>query len=219
MSAADAAPASVDTPRRSRRRSTKAALLLALVIADLAALLGWSQRWFTLSIQPGAIGTGSVPLDGQTAAGAVAPLALSGIALVFALLLAGPVFRVVLGVLQALLGACVVAQAWIAMADPAASAVTTLVGLSGIADSRTVLALVRGSTQTGWPVFTLAVGVALLLLGAGISTTAASWPNPTSRHSRTRAVPVETSEAAHTGPQDSIAEWDALSAGDDPTDR
>lgn len=212
-------PTDPTASRAGGGRRAKPVLLLALVAADLAVLLGWSQNWFSLRIRPGAIGTASVSLDGQTAAGAAAPLALSGLALVLALLLAGPVFRVVLGVLQALLGLCVLAQAWIALADPAGSATTTLVQLSGNADQHAARAIVVGVTNTPWPAFTLAVGVVLVLLGLGVTATGAGWPNPTSRYSRTRAV--QQGPAAHEAPaaKDTIAEWDALSAGDDPTDR
>lgn len=103
-------------------------------------------------------------------------LALAAAAAGLAMLLAGPVFRVVLAVLIALLGACVVL---VAVLDPA--------------------------LQT--PVVIAIVGGALQVLVAGwVATTARHWPAPASRYSRMRLE------------GDPASDWDALSAGDDPTD-
>lgn len=114
-----------------------------------------------------AVAAGSTP--------ALGALALAAAAAGLAMLLAGPVFRVILAVLVALLGACVVLVA-IFTADAAPS----------------VLAVVAGAIQ--------------IVVGAGVAATARFWPGPTSRYSRSRLE------------GDPASDWDALSAGDDPTD-
>lgn len=103
-------------------------------------------------------------------------LALASAAAAFATLLAGPVFRAILAVLIALLGACVVA---VAVFTPEL-------------DSLAVVAIVGGAVQ--------------VLVAAWVATTVRNWPPTGSRYSRTRLVGDPTSD------------WDALSAGDDPTD-
>jgi hypothetical protein len=103
-------------------------------------------------------------------------LALASAAAVLAMLLAGPVFRAILAVLIALLGACVVVVAVF---------VPELDGL-------TVVAIIGGALQ--------------VLAAAWVVTTIRNWPATGSRYSRSR---VEG---------DPASDWDALSAGDDPTD-
>ena len=77
----------------------KSLLLTVIALAGAALLLAWSQDWFLVRLA-GA----EHPVGGDVAAGAVAALALTAFALVAALALAGPVFRVVLGALTALVG-------------------------------------------------------------------------------------------------------------------
>jgi hypothetical protein len=103
-------------------------------------------------------------------------LALAAAAAGLATLLAGPVFRVILSALIALLGACV---ALVALVDVEASAPV-------------VVAIVGGALQ--------------VLVAAWVATTVRHWPPPGSRYSRSRLE------------GDPASDWDALSAGDDPTD-
>jgi hypothetical protein len=119
------------------------------------------------------IGLTAVAASSSAAFGA---LALAAAAAGLAMLLAGPVFRVVLAGLIALLGACVVL---VAVLDPAL-------------ESPIVLAIVGGALQ--------------VLIAAWVATTVRHWPPPGSRYSRSRLE------------GDPASDWDALSAGDDPTD-
>jgi len=124
------------------------ALLVPVVLASIAA-----------GVEPG---LGALVL--ATAAGG------------FAMLLAGPVFRVVLAVLLALLGLCVLLVA--------------VAALDG--GQLAILGVVAGGLQ--------------IVVGVGMALTAARWPASGSRYSRTRVA------------GDPASDWDALSAGDDPTD-
>ena len=94
----------------------------------------------------------------------VLALALATVAAAFALLLAGPVFRVVLAVLIALLGVCVIL---VALATPEGG---SLVGLA------------------------VAGGAVQVLVGIGIAVTARLWPASGSRYSRTRVDGDATSD-------------------------
>lgn len=83
-------------------------------------------------------------------------LALASAAAGFAMLLAGPVFRVILAVLIALLGACTIV---VAVATPEGGGLSTL-------------ALVAGILQ--------------ILVAGWVATTVRHWPTSGSRYSRTR---------------------------------
>ncbi len=103
-------------------------------------------------------------------------IALASAAAALAMLLAGPVFRAILAVLIALLGACVVV---VAVFTPEL-------------DALTLVAIVGGTLQ--------------VLAAAWVATTVMRWPASGSRYSRSRLE------------GDPASDWDALSAGDDPTD-
>ena len=106
-------------------------------------------------------------------------LALATAAAGAALLLAGPLFRVILAVLIAALGGVVLLVAAYTSVTP---------------------------EEQGWQIVAIVAGILQIVVGVGIAATSRAWPASTSRYSRTRA----------TG--DAITDWDALSAGDDPTD-
>jgi hypothetical protein len=107
-------------------------------------------------------------------------LAIATAAAGAALLLAGAMFRVILAVLIALLGASAVLVAFF---------VTVPAGGEGM----TVVAIVAGALQ--------------VVVGVVIATTARRWPASATRYSRTRFA----------GSGDPVEDWDALSAGSDPT--
>lgn len=179
----------------------RGSFLLALLALNSLVVLAWSQAWLSARAE-GA----SIPVPGQSAGGAELPLALTGLALAAALALAGPVFRLVLGVLQALLGLCVAIAAALVLFDPAAASATqvaTVTGLSGTGAGIT-------ATPTAWPGIALALGALLVLLGIGIAATGSRWPRTTSRFERSRVARADSTS-------DPIREWDALSEGEDPT--
>ena len=185
--------------------------LLSLVgIALLAALIfaAWSQNWFTLTVQ-----SKPFPVSGQVAGAALSALALASLALIAALAIAGRFFRVVLGVLQALLGVCVIAVSAFAIANPVVAAASAITKSTGVAGTRSVATLVTATSMTIWPVVAIVLGVLLVLLGLAIAPTARSWPDSGRKYTRSRLV------APDADAQDPVQEWDALSEGDDPTRR
>jgi uncharacterized membrane protein (TIGR02234 family) len=185
--------------------------LISLVgIALLAVLIFavWSQTWFTLTVEGKLF-----PVSGQVAGAALSALALASLALVAALAIAGRFFRVVLGILLALLGVCVVAVSAFAIGNPVVAATSAITKATGVAGTRSVAKLVTATSMTAWPVVAIVLGVLVVLLGLAIAPTARSWPESGRKYSRSRL-------AAHdVDTQDPIQEWDALSEGDDPTRR
>lgn len=191
------------------RRVRLLALLLPVGVAA-AALLAWTQPWVTLELADGR----TIVAAGDAAAPAVPPFALAGLALVGALTLAGLVFRIILGLLQSLLGAGLIASGVLAISDPVAASLGPLTAATGVDGLDSVRALVESSTVSAWPWVAMVAGAAGMVIGVAIALTASRWPQ------RTRRFDTVTFAS---GSVDSRTErldaWDALSDGDDPTAR
>lgn len=190
----------------------RALMLGATALLAALVLLAWSQPWFILTLAAGSGDGQPLVVRGDAAASGLVPLALTTLAIVAALALAGPVFRVVLGVLEALVGGCIVAVSVVSISSPveaSASAVTELTGVSG---QESVAALVDDVAITLWPAAAVVLGAAVILVGSFVAVAARRWPVSGRKYSRTRTVSAD--DAA---PADPVAEWDALSDGDDPT--
>ena len=186
----------------------KAYSLVAIVILAALVFTTWSQTWFTMTVQEKPF-----VVAGSVAGSALAPVALTALALVAALAIAGRFFRVVLAVLLALLGVCVVVVSAFAIAQPVVSATAAITKATGVAGRSSVAALVTAISMTAWPIVAIVIGVLVIVLGLAIAPTAGSWPESGRKYSRSKLVPADEDE------RDPVREWDALSDGDDPTGR
>lgn len=186
----------------------KAYSLVAIVILAALVFTTWSQTWFTMTVQQKPF-----VVAGSVAGSALAPVALTALALVAALAIAGRFFRVVLAVLLALLGVCVVVVSAFAIAHPVVSATAAITKATGVAGSSSVAGLVTAISMTAWPIVAIVIGGLIILLGLAIAPTAGSWPESGRKYSRSKLVPANPDE------RDPVREWDALSDGDDPTGR
>lgn len=194
----------------SARRLKLTTILLGIVLAGLA-LLSWTQDWFHVVVASPQ--GGDLPLDvaGDVAGAPLSALALASLALFGALTIAGRVFRVVLGLLQVVLGAGVVLTTATAVADPvraSGSAVTTATGVDG---TDSIRAIVSSVEPTAWPWLGLVAGVLAAVLGLATVLLSGAWPEATRKYSATRLVSADPTA-------DPAAAWDSLSGGDDPTD-
>lgn len=190
-------------------RRMRAVLLGATALLAGLMLLAWSQPWFTLTLSSSSGDPTPLEVRGDVAAGALAPLALAVLAVVAALALSGRVFRIIFGVLEALLGVCVVAATLVTLGDPAAASASAITEVTGIAGSDSVAALVAEVATSAWPFVAIVIGALTVVVGGAVVATARRWPVSGRKYTRTR---VAASDAS-----DSVAEWDALSEGDDPT--
>lgn len=179
--------------------------LLAVLVLNALVLLTWSQVWLDARAQGQRI-----PVSGSVSAGAVLPLTLSGLALLAALAIAGPVFRIVLGILQAALGLSVAIVAGMVIGNPAAAAAPRVAVTTGLTGVGTAIS----ASPTAWPAATLTLAALLILTGIGIAATASRWPGTTNRFERSR---LAAEEAGREPTDDPIRDWDALSEGEDPT--
>jgi hypothetical protein len=188
----------------------KYTLVLAVIAVSALVLLAWSRDWFVLTLAGGSSERVAVP--GSVAAPALSALALAGIALAAALTIAGPVFRVLLGALQVVLGGCIVLSASLALADPVAAGARAVTDSTGVDGTNSVAALVAGTSGGIWPPVTLGLGVLAVLLGVAVLATFRRWPASSRRYS---AVRFEDTPAG--GRDVSVSDWDTLSDGRDPT--
>ncbi|MGN6273375.1 MAG: Trp biosynthesis-associated membrane protein [Protaetiibacter sp.] len=197
-------------------------MLLGLT-ALLAALvfLAWSQPWFTLELAATSGDPEPLVVRGDVAASALAPLALAVLAIVAALALAGTVFRIVFGVLEALLGACVIAVTAVSLGDPSGASAHAITEVTGISGSDSVGELVVSAAVSPWPTVAIIIGVLILGAGGLVAVTAPRWPASGRRYTRTRTSDADpgrnTASPSDRPSPDPVAEWDALSDGDDPT--
>ena len=192
-------------PRRVRLLA-----LLSPVIVSAISLLAWTQPWVTLTLADAT----TVVASGDAAAPAVPPFALAGLALVGALTLAGPVFRVVLGLLHSLLGVGLIASGALAVADPVSAAAAPLTTVTGVDGLDSLRGLVESSAVTAWPVVVVGAGAVAIVIGIAIALTASRWPQRTRRYDAVRFA-----SDARDSRTDRLDAWDALSDGDDPTAR
>lgn len=182
----------------------KLTLLLAGVALAGGAFLAWTQPWFEIALGDGPV----LSVAGDVAAGAVAALALTTLVLTAALSIAGPVFRVILGVLEAALGALIVLSGAIALGDPIGVSASQISAATGVSGDSAVTALVAAVSVTAWPAAAIVAGALLAVLGVAVVATAARWPGSGRKYS---AVRLESADGS------TIDDWDALSRGDDPT--
>jgi uncharacterized membrane protein (TIGR02234 family) len=208
----------------SPRRVRLLALLAPAVVAALA-LLAWTQPWVAATIEGGL----SVTAAGDVAAPALPALSLAALALVAALALAGPVFRIALGALLALLGTAIATSAALALGDPIGAASAAITAVSGVDGDASVRAIVERAALTVWPSLALVAGILAILAGIGIALTARRWPERVRKYDAVRTVAVDDAaidgrpaalEAADDGSgarSDRLDAWDALSDGRDPT--
>jgi uncharacterized membrane protein (TIGR02234 family) len=213
-------------------RRAKFVLLLGVVLGSVLALVASTQVWYSLHLTSAANHSAPVTVQGSVAAPALTALSLAGLALVAALAIAGPIVRVVLGVLGALLGGCVLLSAGVAVGAPEQAgtpAVTTVTGVSGNTSIKHLVASIDSSI---WPLIAIVAGVILVLAGIGVLVTSRTWPGASRRYQAVRFEPADAAAAEladelnqpdpapQSGPPSrdaAIDDWDELSRGEDPT--
>ena len=194
----------------SARRIKLTTILLGILLAAVV-LLAWTQPWFELVISLPQGGSDRVTASGDVAGGALSALSLASLALFAALTIAGRVFRIVLGVLQTLLGVCVALGAGTSLTDPIGASGTPITTATGVEGAESLVSLVDSVSATPWPWVALVTGIVSALLGVAVVVLSGMWPQATRKYSATRLVAADPAT-------DPAAAWDTLSSGDDPTE-
>lgn len=191
--------------------------ILALVVAAGLAMLALTQPWARLGLHTEEFER-EFTHSGGDAGTAIMGLAIATLAAVGALAIAGRLFRYVIAALTLGLGVGIAIAAGLGMADPAAGFGAEIRQFSGITDEAGVREIIAQGTlsTSGWPVVALGAGILVSLAAIGTILTAHRWPTGTRKYSRIRLEPVDA--PLEPDADDRIAQWDALSAGDDPTE-
>jgi uncharacterized membrane protein (TIGR02234 family) len=203
----------------------KSRTLLFVAACAIVVMVAWSQTWSTLSLASGVAGDTPVPVTGQTMAPGLSALALTSIALVAALALAGRVFRIVLGAVQCVLGVVISITSIGVIGDPVAAAAPALISITGLQDVSAIRDIVSQQALTAWPFVSVVVGILTALTGVVILVFSKKWPQsgrkyaaastPVSPLTAPLVTPLTTKDvdASHA----KIDAWDDLSRGGDPT--
>lgn len=198
------------------KRSRPITVVAGLAVAGIV-MLSWTQTWFTVHLHAGTAVVSRVVADGAAAVPQYTALAIASLALFLALTIAGRVLRVVLGVVEVLLGAGVVAVGVSALADPVAAAKGAVGEVAGVSDIDAVRRAVSSVDVTPWPLVGIAGGVLAVLLGVAVLVLQRSWPGPSRKYGAATAGSAADARAAAPTVRDAVTDWDDLSAGDDPT--
>lgn len=177
-----------------------------IALAGAVALGAGSQPWISIALDDG---TSQTP-TGYEINAALSPIAIALVAAALALSIAGPVFRRVLGVLVAGLGAGATALALTAASDPVSAMtarVTELTGLAGHAG----LASVLEYSLTPWSFVTAGAGVLAACAGLFVIFVSGKWATAGRKYEASPAKDPARS-------RDRISDWDSLSDGEDPTE-
>jgi uncharacterized membrane protein (TIGR02234 family) len=212
-----AAPEPAAAPRATRR--LKPVLVLAVIGASGLALLSWTQVWVNLTLADDGSTQQLLAVAGSVASPGLTALALAGLALAGALTIAGPVIRIILGLLEVLLGVSVLLSASLAVGDPVGASTAAVTTATGIAGTDSTRAAVGQAALTGWPFLALAAGILMVLAGLCVCVTGRHWPGPTKRYEATTFEPVTDAATGQVRPRDAVDDWDGLTRGDDPTAR
>ncbi|WP_236778788.1 Trp biosynthesis-associated membrane protein [Agromyces seonyuensis] len=194
-------------------RRAKSTSIIATLLGAGLGFLAWSQTWFTIELVPGAWSETTHAVAGEVASPALAALSLTGLALAAALGIAGPGIRVVLAVLEALLGACMVLASALSLADPLGSVARVVTDATGVAGSGTA-ELVDSLAPTFWPIVGIFAGAVLVAVGVFVLVTSKRWPAASRKY---RAVRLEGERPAGNARDRAVDDWDELTRGDDPT--
>lgn len=171
----------------------KLLVIVAVLLGSALALLAWTQTWISTTIFSHSGGAQVLVIDGATAAPALTALALAGLALGGALTIAGPVIRIVLGLLEVLLGVSVGIAAFGAVADPTAASTAAITAATGVAGTHAGDGVVTTSL-TLWPYVAIVAAGIMVAAGVAVLVTSSRWPGASSRFQATRLEPVADAE-------------------------
>jgi uncharacterized membrane protein (TIGR02234 family) len=198
---------------RAPARRTAVWVLLLLGGATLAAAAPtWATTTGATALEP----VVDVAVSGTTAAPGVGAAALVLVASALALGLVGRAGRWVVLAVAALSGVVTAASALAVALDPGPSA------RSAVAEATGVTELTAPVSLTPAPWVAAALGVVTVLVVAWVAVGSRTWQRASSRHERDAGgAPEPGTRAADRAPEglDDHDAWDALSRGEDPTDR
>lgn len=191
---------------------TAARLKLLLILAGVAGggltLLSWTQPWFGLILDGGQ----PLEISGQAASPGLSALGLACLALAGALTIAGRVLRVVLGIVETLIGVVVVVTAASVLASPVSASASAITAATAVSGSKSIVDVVLSISISGWPWLAIAAGALITVVGIMVIALAPRWPGPTRRYDTNGVAVTDDTTTA-------LDAWDSLTGGSDPTIR
>jgi len=181
------------------------------MVGVLGALLGFwtaTRTWITVDVAASSVQIPQIVIDGASAAASVTAVCVVVLAGSLALLIAGKVARYIIASLSLLAGVAAAAAGISALSDPQAVAATAVAEATGLAQNA------GDYTVTAWPVIAVVAGVLMALQAVLIFVFARQWPTKASKYDRQAA---KNTAVAKDASSQSIANWEQLSAGEDPT--
>lgn len=180
------------------------------LLAGAAGIISSTQTWLTVAR---ADAGEDILVPGASALPLLAPLSLAVLALGAALAIAGPLLRLVFGILAAavavLLGWATLGLLFSPSVGAVAATVTKTTGLAGEAALDDVIAAI---TPSGWPWLGVVGWVLLLVASVLVIATWRRWKKSGRRYRTGSDTPSHSD-----GPVDAVDSWDDLSRGTDPT--
>ncbi|MGK0741490.1 Trp biosynthesis-associated membrane protein [Leucobacter sp. Z1108] len=193
---------------------SKLPLLGAVALSGGLALVAATQPWATIVLVEGAAAAGALQVSGQDLNASLSPVAIAALAAALALTIAGKIFRRVLGILVAALGAGAIAVAVGVLVDPVGAAAGRIAEITAISGADQ-LALVQSSALSVWPLVTAIAGGALIVFGVLVVILSGRWGTAGRKYeSRSDA---DVAERVATEP-DRISDWERQSDGEDPSE-
>ncbi|MBX3087299.1 MAG: Trp biosynthesis-associated membrane protein [Cryobacterium sp.] len=193
-------------------RKLKSRLLLAGVLGAIAALLAWSQTWFSARFADSANGVGTVDAAGMESAPVFIALSLAALACIAVLAIAGRLARTIGSILLVLFGAGMSVSALFALLDPLRAVSSGVSKATGIDGLEAISAVVKSVSASAWPFIGIASGAVVVIVGIAILTVHRYWPGSAGRF-ESGAKAVSRSEG-----EDWAGSWDQLADGNDPTE-
>lgn len=209
---ADAPTPDTDRGARADGRS-KLLLIVAIAVLSGLTLAAATQTWVAVDLVTGAAAVDGVTATGQSLSPALSPIAIAALASALVLTIAGPLFRRVLGGLVAVLGVGILLVALTVASDPRASARSSIAAVTGLSGDAQYT-VVDAAQSTGWPIVAMIAGPLLALAGLAVILLSGRWRAGGRKYQSQGGN--RPARAANERP-DRIADWDALSDGDDPT--
>ena len=188
-----------------RLRLSRAKAVLAVLAGGALLLLSTLPTWATAPVAVSLDAVAAAAVNGAEAEPVVPSAALVILAAGLAIGLAGRIARVIAALAVALCGvlAGVMTILFLRTPEPA---------LRAAAGELSAVSELTGPAQLfAWPVLALVIAAALTVLGAGLPWVMGAWARVGQRYERDPG-------AAPEGTRRHIADWDALSRGEDPSE-
>lgn len=193
---------------------SKRTVVFGVLIAAVIVIAAASQTWVQLTLDPSVTPQANMAVSGVDANKAITPIVIALLVGGIVLSIAGKVFRIVLGVLIALLSASAGWAAISVLRFPVAAASGQLTEISGITGGAEQDIVVTHAT-TVWPWVSVVGAVLGVIFGVFVVFFGHRWKVAGQKYSRDRVATKQTSDDAE---PDRISDWDRLSDGEDPTD-